>query len=69
VDSYDIFVGKLFSARTKDRDDSRMLAPSLDKSKIEQRLREGGAALAAEDGLKSDAVRNWYVIYGEPLPQ
>jgi hypothetical protein len=63
-----MIVGKLFSARTKDRDDLRMLTRQLDKSRIEQRLRDSGSALVSEAGLKSNASKNWYVLYGEPLP-
>lgn len=69
VDTYDIFVGKLFSARTKDQDDLRMLARQLDKSQIAQRLGDSGARLVSEASLKSHATRNWYVLYGEPLPE
>jgi hypothetical protein len=69
VDTYDIFVGKLFSARTKDQDDLRMLARQLDKSQISRRLRDSAAALVSDSNLKSQATRNWYVLWGEPLPQ
>jgi hypothetical protein len=69
VDPYDIFVGKLFSARTKDLDDLRELGPRLEKPQIERRLRESAQLLLGEQKLKEDAIRNWYIVYGEPLPE
>ena len=68
VDPYDAFVGKLFSAREKDRDDLRMLAPRLDRSTIETRLRAGAAALLAQPTLADNARRNWYIVFGDALP-
>ena len=52
VHPYDIFLGKLFSSREKDRDDLRVLAGGLDRT-----------ALAARY-----VTANWYIVYGEPLP-
>jgi hypothetical protein len=69
VDLYDIFVGKLFSARTKDLDDLRHLAPQLDRSVVQARLREAGAALLNEPALALNASKNWYILYGEHLPK
>jgi hypothetical protein len=68
VDSCDIFLSKLCSARRKDLDDVRMLARQLDKVRIETRLREAGASLLGEPKLAANAARNWYILYGEPLP-
>ena len=68
VDPYDIFVGKLFSAREKDLDDLRELAPQLDKEMIVRRLRDSAKLLRAEKKLAEEAARNWYVVYGEALP-
>lgn len=68
VDPYDIFVGKLFSARRKDLDDLRMLSREMDKGKIEKRLGESGARLLADAKLAEYASKNWYIIYGESLP-
>lgn len=68
VDVYDVFLSKLFSARLKDRDDLRMLAPQLDKSTIIRRLRGTTQDLCATPGLREQAVQNWYIMYGEPLP-
>jgi hypothetical protein len=68
IDPCDIFVGKLFSARTKDRDDLRILAPQLDKRQIADRLRSSATALRREPALAQNATRNWYILFGEPLP-
>jgi hypothetical protein len=68
VHPLDIFVGKLFSKRTKDRDDLRMLCGSLDRSAIVERLRASAGALLADPGLRADAQRNWYILFGEDLP-
>ena len=68
VDAYDVFLSKLFSARTKDRDDLRMLAPQLDKGTIMRRLQDTTQDLLTAPGLREKAEQNWYIIYGEPLP-
>ena len=68
VDPCDIFVGKLFSARTKDLDDLRMLAPQLNKTEIIDRLRSSALLLLREPGLAQNATKNWYILFGEPLP-
>jgi hypothetical protein len=69
VDAYDVFLSKLCSSRTKDLDDLRMLVPQLDKEKLTQRLKDTTAALYAPEDLKKRAADNWYILYGEPLPQ
>jgi hypothetical protein len=68
VDAYDVFLSKLFSARIKDRDDLRMLAPQLDKGTIIRRLRDTTQGLLATPGLREQAEQNRYIIYGESLP-
>jgi hypothetical protein len=68
VDAYDVFLSKLFSARIKDCDDLRMLAPQLDKGTIVRRLRDTTQGLLATPGLREMAEQNWYIIYGESLP-
>ena len=68
VDPYDLFVGKLCSRRDKDRDDVRVLARRLEKRKIIERL--GGADnLLGDAALKQAAEENWYIVYGESLPE
>jgi hypothetical protein len=61
------FLSKLFSARMKDRDDLRMLAPQLDKGTMMRRLRETTQDLLATPGLREKAEQNWCIIYGESL--
>lgn len=68
VDPLDIFVGKLFSAREKDLDDLRLLAPQLGKSEITDRLREAGRSLTSDAKLADSARKNWYILFGEELP-
>jgi hypothetical protein len=68
VHPLDIFVGKLFSKRMKDRDDLRMLCGSLDQSAVVERLRTSAGALLADPSLRADAQKNWYILYGEDLP-
>jgi hypothetical protein len=68
VDPLDIFVGKLFSARDKDRDDLRLLAPQLGKSEVTDRLRKAGQSLMSEEKLAGHARKNWYILFGEDLP-
>lgn len=68
VDPLDIFVGKLFSARDKDRDDLRLLAPQLGKSEITNRLCQAGQSLMSDQKLAEHARKNWYILFGEELP-
>jgi hypothetical protein len=69
VDVYDVFMSKMFSSRDKDRDDLRELATKLDKETIIQRLTRDSAAMLAAEGLRQRAEKNWYIVYGESLPQ
>jgi hypothetical protein len=68
IDTLDIFIGKLFSARLKDRDDLRHLVRRLEKTKIESRLRSTASALLAVPLLAKNASANWYILYGQELP-
>jgi hypothetical protein len=68
VDAYDMFLSKLFSSRTKDRDDLRAVLPHLDRAALETRLRESTGALRGEAKLREAAEKNWYVLFGQPLP-
>jgi hypothetical protein len=67
VDPYDVLVGKLMSNRGKDRDDLRLLLPQLDPATLTARL-PSASALLNEPALKKNAVENWYIIFGQPLP-
>lgn len=68
IDSYDIFLSKLFSNREKDRDDLRTLAKRLKKTLLTRRLAETTAVLRNEPSLCAHAQKNWYILFGEPLP-
>jgi hypothetical protein len=68
VDVYDVFLSKLFSARTKDRDDLRALVPQLDKDPLIRKLKETTGSMLAAESLRQRAEQNWYILYGEPLP-
>lgn len=68
VDELDIAIGKLFSSREKDRDDLRVLAGQIDKQAFVDRLRLAGQSHLAEPALRQNAEKNWYILYGEPLP-
>jgi hypothetical protein len=68
VDVSDVFLGKLFSARTKDLDDLRILLPAFDRQALPRLLRERCASLLAERSLREQAERNWYILTGETLP-
>jgi hypothetical protein len=68
VDAYDVFLSKLFSAREKDRDDLRVLVRQLDKDMLVRRLRDTTTALRTDLKYLPLAEKNWYILYGEPLP-
>ena len=68
VDVCDIFVGKLFSKRPKDRDDLRALVPHLQLSDIEDRLRDFSKKLLGEPELAANAAENWYILFGSGIP-
>jgi Nucleotidyltransferase of unknown function (DUF6036) len=69
VDVYDIFLGKLFSKRTKDLDDLRMVAPQLDKATLIQKLKDTTGALQKDPRLLPLAQTSWQIIFGEAFPQ
>lgn len=69
VDAYDIFMTKLFSVRRKDREDLRSLLSHLDRVMIEERLRTSTAAFKTEAKLWEAAEKNWYVLFGQKLPE
>jgi hypothetical protein len=68
LDVYDVYLSKLFSARTKDLDDLRQLAPQLDKETLIRKLKETTQSMLAAPGLRQKAEKNWYIVYGESLP-
>lgn len=68
VDVYDVFLSKLYSARTKDRDDLRALIPQLDKEVLVSKLKDHTQSMLATPALRQKAETNWQILYGEPLP-
>jgi hypothetical protein len=68
VDPYDVIVGKLFSAREKDRDDLRAVTPKLERAVLEDRLRRTTVDLRSEPRLLDAANRNWFILFGQDLP-
>jgi hypothetical protein len=68
VDAYDVFVGKLFSVREKDRDDLRALAPRLDRAIVQDRVARTTSDLRSEPRLLDAAKRNWFILFGDELP-
>jgi len=68
LDAHDVFLSKLFSAREKDLDDLRALAPQLDKRRLTQMLHDDCASILAAPTLRECAEKNWYILTGESLP-
>jgi hypothetical protein len=68
VEPFDTFAGKLFSEREKDRDDLRMLKRAVNREAIEERLKSSCAGLLGDPARRAMAERNWYILFGEPLP-
>jgi Nucleotidyltransferase of unknown function (DUF6036) len=69
VDAYDVFLSKLFSDREKDRDDLRIVAHQLDKETLIRRFRETTAPLRSDAKFRQNAQKNWYILFGESLPE
>lgn len=68
VDVYDIFLGKLFSVRTKDLDDLRAIKPNIAKDHLVKQLLTTAQDFLKEPSLKKSAEKNWYILFGEDLP-
>jgi hypothetical protein len=68
VDAVDVFLSKLFSIRSKDLDDLRATAPQLGKDALTLHLKQSCSSMLAAPDLRARAERNWYILYGEPLP-
>jgi hypothetical protein len=68
VDAIDIFVGKLFSVRKKDRSDLVVLLKVLDRDVIRHRARESTTVLRSDPRLLDAAQENWFILFGEQLP-
>jgi hypothetical protein len=59
VDLHDIFLGKIFSKRTKDFVDLRGLMPAIDRKVLGERVRNHAAPLADDPRLREAAAHNW----------
>lgn len=68
IDAADVFLSKLFSVRTKDWDDLRVLTGQLEKDTLIRRLQQGCSSMLAAPDLRQRAEHNWYVLYGQTLP-
>lgn len=68
VDVHDVFLSKLFSARQKDIDDLRILAPQLDRGVLTRKLTDTAGGFLAVPRLLQLAQDNWQIVFGEPLP-
>ncbi|MBY0231736.1 MAG: hypothetical protein K2W96_20815 [Gemmataceae bacterium] len=69
VDEMDIFLGKLFSKREKDRDDLRLLLPQLDRAALLRRFAETCGGMWADPALRAAAELNWHILTGEALEE
>ena len=67
VDPHDIIAGKVYSPRSKDLDDFRLLAPNLDKQRLRELVIKELSSLWSSDETRQRAMQNWYVVYGEDL--
>jgi hypothetical protein len=68
VDPLDVLGSKLVSSRDRDLEDLRELAPAIGRDALHAHLLGFCARLVADPVRRADAERNWYVLYGEPLP-
>jgi hypothetical protein len=68
IDPCDIFLGKLFSTREKDRDDLRAMYQQFEKPELIHRLQATTAMLRREPSPREAAEKNWYILFGDPLP-
>jgi hypothetical protein len=67
VDPHDIIAGKVCSSRSKDLDDFRLLSLCLDKEQLRERAIHGVSPYSSSDQDRQQAIRNWYIVYGEDL--
>ncbi|HWE38648.1 MAG TPA: DUF6036 family nucleotidyltransferase [Isosphaeraceae bacterium] len=68
VDPLDVLGSKLVSGRDRDLDDLRILAPKFGRESLRDHLLGPCARLVADPIRRANAERNWYVVFGEPLP-
>ncbi len=51
----------------KDLDDFRLLSLNLNKEVLRQRVLQGSSSLIASDHNGRQAIKNWYIVYGDDL--
>jgi len=67
VDPVDVFLSKLFSIRSKDYTDMKILIQQLDHTVILDRLKRDCQSMLASESLQERATNNWYILTGERL--
>ncbi len=68
IDPYDIVAGKVFSARTRDRDDVRVVSRHLDRLRLLDRVHEFPEGVWADDRSRNQATKTWRLVFLEDLP-
>ena len=68
VAGLDIYLGKLFSARHKDRADLHYLSKHFSLEVVREHLLLHCRKLWSDPKLRQAAADNWYVLYGEESP-
>jgi len=67
VDPVDVFLSKLFSIRSKDYTDMKILIQQLDHTVILDRLKRDCQSMMTDESLKDRATNNWYILTGDRL--
>lgn len=65
VAALDIATGKLFSRRSKDLDDLRVLLPALGTDALRTHLARSTRSFRSDEALRTVAQDNWYILTGE----
>jgi hypothetical protein len=68
IDPYDIIAGKVFSSRTRDRDDVRVVSRRLDRAHLLEHVHEYPAAVWDDERLRDQAIKTWRLVFLEDLP-
>jgi hypothetical protein len=69
IDPVDVIAGKLFSTRLDDFCEVFAVAPRLDRDALVGCLRLAVNSLRTNLKLLTAATQNWYVLFGQPLPE
>ena len=68
VDVVNIVAGKVFSSRSKDLDDFRLLSQTVSQEELKQRVLQESSRLISSDQNRQQAIKNWYIVYGDGSP-